>query len=229
MTHGDDQGLKLPTACRADPGGRGADLAQAGGESRGAGARRQGAAARCAPRVRLHVDDREQYTPGWKYNEHELRGVPLRLEVGPQRRGAGRGDERAPRWAGQGVDPARPRRRAGARAARGDPEGVVRGGRAVPRGEHRDRAHPRRARSSFRRASRLRGHAVVRRPRAGSRDQEPHGRHAALPAARRQRLGRAGRARTVGGRCSPRRIERSSRDDAAARPRFGFRTGSAIS
>src|SRR5206468_3587923 len=25
-----------------------------------------------------------QYTPGWKYNEHELRGVPLRLEVGPR-------------------------------------------------------------------------------------------------------------------------------------------------
>ena len=35
-------------------------------------------------RVRLHVDDREQYTPGWKYNEYELRGVPLRLEVGPK-------------------------------------------------------------------------------------------------------------------------------------------------
>src|SRR5262249_10425018 len=23
-------------------------------------------------------------TPGWKYNEHELRGVPVRLEVGPK-------------------------------------------------------------------------------------------------------------------------------------------------
>src|SRR6185369_11514959 len=31
-----------------------------------------------------YVDDREQYTPGWKYNEHELRGVPVRLEVGPK-------------------------------------------------------------------------------------------------------------------------------------------------
>jgi prolyl-tRNA synthetase len=35
-------------------------------------------------RVRLLVDDRDQYTPGWKYNEHELRGVPVRLEVGPR-------------------------------------------------------------------------------------------------------------------------------------------------
>jgi prolyl-tRNA synthetase len=35
-------------------------------------------------RVRLQVDAREQYSPGWKYNEHELRGVPVRLEVGPK-------------------------------------------------------------------------------------------------------------------------------------------------
>jgi len=34
--------------------------------------------------VRLHVDARDQYTPGWKYNEYELRGVPVRLEVGPK-------------------------------------------------------------------------------------------------------------------------------------------------
>lgn len=35
-------------------------------------------------RVRLHVDDRDQYSPGWKYNEYEMRGVPLRIEVGPK-------------------------------------------------------------------------------------------------------------------------------------------------
>ncbi len=34
--------------------------------------------------IRVHVDDREWYTPGWKYNEWELRGVPLRIEVGPK-------------------------------------------------------------------------------------------------------------------------------------------------
>jgi prolyl-tRNA synthetase len=31
----------------------------------------------------VHVDSREQYTPGWKFNEWELKGVPLRLEIGP--------------------------------------------------------------------------------------------------------------------------------------------------
>jgi prolyl-tRNA synthetase len=41
--------------------------------------------------VALHVDDRDQFKPGWKYAEWELRGVPLRLEVGPrdvEKRGA---------------------------------------------------------------------------------------------------------------------------------------------
>ena len=30
------------------------------------------------------LDDRDAYTPGWKYAEWELRGVPLRLEIGPK-------------------------------------------------------------------------------------------------------------------------------------------------
>jgi prolyl-tRNA synthetase len=30
------------------------------------------------------VDDREEVTPGWKFNEWELRGVPLRIEIGPR-------------------------------------------------------------------------------------------------------------------------------------------------
>jgi prolyl-tRNA synthetase len=30
------------------------------------------------------LDDRDSQTPGWKFNEWELRGVPLRLEIGPK-------------------------------------------------------------------------------------------------------------------------------------------------
>ncbi len=30
------------------------------------------------------VDDRDAYTPGWKYHEWELKGIPLRLELGPR-------------------------------------------------------------------------------------------------------------------------------------------------
>jgi len=32
----------------------------------------------------IYADTREQYTPGWKFNEWELKGVPLRIEIGPR-------------------------------------------------------------------------------------------------------------------------------------------------
>ena len=34
--------------------------------------------------IRVMLDDRESQTPGWKYNEWEMRGVPLRMEIGPK-------------------------------------------------------------------------------------------------------------------------------------------------
>jgi len=33
---------------------------------------------------RVEIDTRDGYTPGWKFNEWEMRGVPLRLEIGPK-------------------------------------------------------------------------------------------------------------------------------------------------
>ncbi|MBS3101470.1 proline--tRNA ligase [Candidatus Woesearchaeota archaeon] len=32
----------------------------------------------------VELDDRDTYTPGWKFNEWELKGVPLRIEIGPK-------------------------------------------------------------------------------------------------------------------------------------------------
>ncbi|EZG62789.1 prolyl-tRNA synthetase [Gregarina niphandrodes] len=34
--------------------------------------------------ITVEFDDRECYNPGWKYNHWEVKGVPLRLEVGPR-------------------------------------------------------------------------------------------------------------------------------------------------
>jgi len=34
--------------------------------------------------VRVRVDDRDNYNPGWKYNYWELKGIPLRVELGPK-------------------------------------------------------------------------------------------------------------------------------------------------
>lgn len=34
--------------------------------------------------VRVRMDDRSDISPGWKFNEYEMRGVPVRLEIGPR-------------------------------------------------------------------------------------------------------------------------------------------------
>ncbi|HKQ57253.1 MAG TPA: proline--tRNA ligase [Candidatus Eisenbacteria bacterium] len=83
MTHGDDQGLKLPP--RVAPVQAVIVPIWRKDEERAAVTAFIGRVkAAVGERARLWVDDRDQYTPGWKYNEHELRGVPVRLEVGPK-------------------------------------------------------------------------------------------------------------------------------------------------
>ncbi|HEY2954592.1 MAG TPA: proline--tRNA ligase [Candidatus Eisenbacteria bacterium] len=83
MVHGDDQGLKLPPRVApiqavVVPIWRKEAEKSAVLEFVGKVRAALGSA------VRLHVDDRDQYSPGWKYNEYEMRGVPVRLEVGPR-------------------------------------------------------------------------------------------------------------------------------------------------
>ncbi len=34
--------------------------------------------------VRVELDAREEFTPGWKFSEYEMRGVPVRIEIGPR-------------------------------------------------------------------------------------------------------------------------------------------------
>jgi prolyl-tRNA synthetase len=83
MTHGDDQGLKLPP--RVAPVQAVIVPIWRKDEERAAVSEFiDRVRASIGDRVRILVDDRDQYTPGWKYNEHELRGVPVRLEVGPK-------------------------------------------------------------------------------------------------------------------------------------------------
>lgn len=82
MVHGDDSGLKLPPRVAPiqavivpiwrKPGER--ELV----ESFVAEVQAQ------LGDVRTFVDRRDDKTPGWKFNEWELRGVPLRIEVGPR-------------------------------------------------------------------------------------------------------------------------------------------------
>ncbi|MBI4731916.1 MAG: proline--tRNA ligase [Chloroflexi bacterium] len=84
MTHGDDQGLILPprlapiqavivpifkSDLESAPVMEAVTRVQA--ELKAAG-------------IRLKVDDRTEVTPGFKFNDWEMRGVPLRIEIGPK-------------------------------------------------------------------------------------------------------------------------------------------------
>jgi prolyl-tRNA synthetase len=88
MTHGDDKGLVLPPALAPHqvvivPIGRGE---QAG--TTAAAATELAATLRHAG-IRTHVDDRPQLSPGFKFNDWEMRGVPIRLELGQRELAAG--------------------------------------------------------------------------------------------------------------------------------------------
>ena len=88
MTHGDDRGLVLPPALAPYqvvivPIGRGdqVDATSAAAADLAARLQRGG--------IRTHVDNRQQLSPGFKFNDWEMRGVPIRLELGPRDLGAG--------------------------------------------------------------------------------------------------------------------------------------------
>jgi len=34
--------------------------------------------------IRIHIDDRDGFRPGWKFAEYEVQGVPVRLAIGPR-------------------------------------------------------------------------------------------------------------------------------------------------
>ena len=87
MVHGDDQGLVLPPAVAPIqivlvpiPN------AKLSAEEKAAlfGGAAAAAAALTTAGHRVRLDERENYTPGWKYNHWELKGVPLRCEFGPR-------------------------------------------------------------------------------------------------------------------------------------------------
>jgi prolyl-tRNA synthetase len=81
MAHGDDRGLRLPPKL-APIEAVIVPIVRSGDERAVAKAREIGDALSAAGH-RIRVDDRDQ-SPGWKYAEWEMRGVPLRIEIGPK-------------------------------------------------------------------------------------------------------------------------------------------------
>lgn len=83
MSHGDDSGLQLPP--RVAPIqivvvpisiGNWKETVLPQARDIEAQLKREG--------LRVKMDDREEFTPGWKFSEWEMRGVPLRIEIGPR-------------------------------------------------------------------------------------------------------------------------------------------------
>ncbi len=90
MTHGDDHGLRIPPRLapievvivpiwKTDE-----DLARVREAAQRLMADCRAWQGRGDDRLRLHLDDREGVRPGEKYYHWEMRGVPLRLEMGPR-------------------------------------------------------------------------------------------------------------------------------------------------
>jgi prolyl-tRNA synthetase len=84
MAHGDDQGLRLPPAVASTqavivPIWRKPDE----GEKVMAAARAMFDSLEKA-NIRARLDTREGLTPGFKFNDWEMRGVPVRIEIGPR-------------------------------------------------------------------------------------------------------------------------------------------------
>lgn len=84
MAHGDDRGLRLPPTLAPIQVVIVPIWKKDDERTRVLAASSQVAETLKAAGIRVHVDDREQFAPGYKYYDWELRGVPLRLEIGPR-------------------------------------------------------------------------------------------------------------------------------------------------
>jgi len=88
MVHGDNQGLVLPPRVASVQ----VIIVPCGITAKTAEEQRQEITAKCEELVvtlrkvgvRARADLRDGYTPGYKFNDWEQKGVPLRLEIGPQ-------------------------------------------------------------------------------------------------------------------------------------------------
>lgn len=79
MTHGDDNGLVLPPAVAPIQ----AVIIPIAQHKPGVLDKAREVAAQLKDTVRVKVDDSDN-SPGWKFSEYEMKGVPVRIEIGPR-------------------------------------------------------------------------------------------------------------------------------------------------
>lgn len=79
MVHGDDSGLKLPPRIAPTQ----VVIIPVAQHKPGVLEKASELKARLAKVVRVKLDDSDKM-PGWKYSEYEMKGIPLRIEIGPK-------------------------------------------------------------------------------------------------------------------------------------------------
>lgn len=79
MTHGDDEGLILPPAIAPIE----VVIVPIASHKEGVLEKARELALRLKGKVRVKLDDSDN-SPGWKFSQWEMKGVPLRLEIGPK-------------------------------------------------------------------------------------------------------------------------------------------------
>ena len=80
MTHGDNRGLKLPPKIAPIQ----VIVVPIAQHKEGVLEKASSLADFLNQKYRVQIDDREEYSPGYKFNEWEMKGVPIRLEIGPK-------------------------------------------------------------------------------------------------------------------------------------------------
>lgn len=80
MAHGDNRGLKLPPRVAPIQ----AVIVPIAMHKEGVKEKAQELYDSLKEKYRIEIDLREQVTPGFKFNDWELRGVPVRIELGPR-------------------------------------------------------------------------------------------------------------------------------------------------
>lgn len=80
MTHGDNRGLVLPPGVAPVQ----VVIVPIASHKEGVLDKAQEIFDQLKDKFRVELDDRENYSPGWKFNEWEMKGVPIRIEIGPR-------------------------------------------------------------------------------------------------------------------------------------------------
>ncbi len=80
MAHGDNRGLKLPPNVAPIQ----AVIVPVAMHKEGVKEKAEEVYKMLAKTYRMELDAREQYSPGYKFNDWEMKGVPVRIELGPR-------------------------------------------------------------------------------------------------------------------------------------------------